>query len=298
MISDGFRDFNRYVIYFDTVTISKLESLSENTIIQFFTGEILWDQIMIKLTSITGDAVIALRTVSFFITFTWACLLFSKIPALWAFLFLLNTTSIDVAMSGIRNGFAWSLVFIGLYSRKQFVKYILFGLAPFIHSTSIVLLFFLLVKKIRLYGFLKKIPDLFVATMPGIAVALALTVLNELVVGSIIGDRRVGVDYIRGGGSELRMIFWVILLVIILRSHKYYFRKYSFQINILTWFLVMMPFIPWSYRVWGASMPLFAIAIWDLPKKNRTFIKYLWIGYTIVGYLYWTKLINFWYPFA
>ena len=298
MKMEGFRDFNRQEFRYNNTTPdgSKIKVYKLNTVIKYFTMEVLWDEMMIRATSITGDAAITLRILSFFIAFTWAFLLFSKVPILWALPFLLNTTSIDVAMSGIRNGFAWSLVFIGLVSRSRLIKYFLFLVAPFFHSSSIVVLFFHLVNKISKHINFKKVGALIMAVLPGIAVALALTVLNQVVSNILGGDRRLGEGYARGGGSYLQMSFWIILFAIILTTHKDYINKYNFQINIIVWYLIMNPFVPWSYRVWGASMPLLTIAIWNLPKRIRSIVKYIWIGYTITWYLYWTKLFYLCYP--
>ncbi|AHJ31300.1 hypothetical protein PN465_00470 [Nodularia spumigena CS-584] len=306
VLEGGFRDFGRYVLYFNNAVVtgtSKAELYNWQSWNEYFTGEVLWDELVIKLTEITGEATIALRIVSFFICLVWGAYLFPKVSIPWALVFLLNPTSIDVILSGIRNGFAWSIFILATILKPQGVKYILFALTPFIHSSSAILLllnfcqtnfFSLRIPKLRLIP--TRIRIILWATLPGVFAGIILTVGNSLL--QFLGDRRLsqGEDYIRGGGSFLQMLFWILLILVQLNCNNDYIKKHSLVINILAWYIVMNPFIPWSYRIWGATMPLIAYAIWELPRKQRKIIFYIWIAYLIIWYLYWSILFNYWYP--
>ncbi len=292
---EDWKDFTRYVEHFNMQEPSRVEWQGIDSIQGYFVGEVLWYEIMRWFTAYTGEAAIALRLVSFFICMVWGIFLFSRIPVGWALLFLLNPISLDVVMSQIRNGFAWSLIIIGLAASSLSIKWLMFVSAPFIHSSSAGLIALVLTAKMVAERVRSKRALIIFMIVPGVMLGLALTVGNELVLGAL-GDRRVVVSYLQGDGSFLQMAFWAILLLAQLTSGKEYIRRNALVIGLLAWYLVMNPFIPWSYRLWGAFIPVIAVSIWDLPAAKRKYILYLWLGYLILWYLYWTKLFNWWYP--
>lgn len=288
-------DFNRYVEYYNMQEQSKIEMYGINSILGYLTGEILWDEIIRLITTKTGDAAITLRLVSFFICMVWGIFLFSRIPPGWALLFLLNPISIDIAMSQIRNGLAWSFIIIGIMTSSRIVKGIMYFSAPFFHITSLGLIALNLINNIFVKRIRAKVAVIIFLIISGLVLGFSLTVGNEVILGAL-GDRRGGVDYIRGGGSVLQMVFWVILLLAQLSSGKKYLRRNALVVSLLVWYLVMNPFIPWSYRLWGAFIPVIAVSIWEIPKIKRKYILSIWLGYLMFWYLYWTKLFDYWYP--
>jgi hypothetical protein len=291
----GWRDFTLYTEYFNMVELSGFERQGIDSILGYALDEALWYKSMNWLTAMTGEAAIALRLVSFFVCMVWGIFLFSRMPVGWALLFLLHPTAIDVIMSGIRNGFGWSLIIIGLGASSFSIKWVMFVLAPFIHTTSLGLLGLVLAAKMVAKRVRSKRTIIIAVIVPGVMLGLALTVGNQVILGAL-GDRRVGGSYLVGGGSFLQMTFWAILLVTQLGSGKEYIRRNALVIGLLAWYLEMNPFIPWSYRVWGAFIPVIAASIWDLPTAKRKWILYIWLGYLMIGYLYWTKLFKWWYP--
>lgn len=291
----GWRDLENYVEYFEMQGLSKRELLSGSSFVAYLTQEVLWDEIVRWLIDRTGDAVTALRLISFFTCMVWGVFLFSRIPSGWALLFLLHPTSIDIAMSGVRNGFAWALIILALMTSSTVIRITLLLAAPFIHASSAALgaLYIaakVVVAKIRAKGLI-----ILSLISLGAGLGLVLTLGNELILGAL-GDRRIGESYVRGGGSLEQMLFWAVLLGTQLSSGREYLRRNALVVAVLTWYLVMNPLIPWSYRVWGGFLPVIAVSIWDLPSRKRAFILYLWLGYLTLWYLYWTKLFEFWYP--
>jgi len=296
-LEGGFRDFGRYVQIFSYRHIPLRELYGWTSLLQYFTGEALWDELMLKLVSITGDPVISLRIISCFICSIWGIYAFSKVPFFWALTFLLNPISIEVALSGIRNGFAWSIFILATMIGFPLVRYLLFAMIPFIHSSAIILILFFSYSQspltLRKLGFfLKKgrLHHILLASLPGISAGIVLVFGNTLL--NFLDDRRIdsGGDYFRGGGSFLQMSFWIILFAIQLRCDNDYIRRHNIAINLLAWYIIMNPVIPWSFRIWGAAIPLLAYAVWDLPKKLRNFIIPLWIGYLVMWYFYWSIL--------
>jgi len=111
-----------------------------------------------------------------------------------------------------------------------------------------------------------------------------------------IGDRRLGENYMVGGGSLLQASLWGILLYLQGTSGRDYVRQNIFIIAVLAWYQTMNPFIPWSYRIWGSLLPVIAISVMDLPARKHKIFLYLYSAYLVAQYLYWTKLFDYWYP--
>jgi hypothetical protein len=291
----GFSDFDNYVMdfdYFSQSGITKSELHPITTWKDYLVSEVLWHELARKLTDLTGDASIALRIISFFILFVWGAFLFQRVTPGLALLFLFNPTAIDVAMSGIRNGLAWTLVIIGLSLRGAAPRLLLFVIGSMIHTSTLVLL--------ALYyfaGFARKVfpgkSIVLPALSAGAFFGLALTIGSALLLGAL-GDRRVGEEYAVGGGSLMQASLWAILLLLQCLSGREYIRQNAFVMSVLAWYHTMNPFIPWSYRVWGALLPVIGVAALDLPPQKRQIFTYLYAVYFVLQYLYWSKLFELW----
>lgn len=299
----GFSDFNQYVEYFNYfhnhLDISAVKLYKISTLTEYFTHEVLWYELVRWLTGMTGEAAIALRIISFFILFVWSQFLLKRVSYGISLLFLFNPTAIDVAMSGIRNGLAWSLVIVGLSVQSRVLKAALFLAGMFIHSSTLVLVILYYFTKLAGQVINGKILSrgilLFAGLGAGIFFGLALTVGSELVF-ELIGDRRLGENYMVGGGSFLQASLWAILLFFQCTSGRDYVRQNIFVVAVLAWYQTMNPFIPWSYRIWGAFLPVIAISVMNLPTRKRQIFLYFYSGYLVLQYLYWTKLFDYWYP--
>lgn len=292
----GFTDFYNYVDYFDFAAggVSKIERYQLSTLKEYFFGEVLWDALILQLAGITGEARIALRIVSFFILFVWGYFLFTRAQFGVALLFLLHPVAIDVAMSGIRNGLAWSLVIIALSLRSKIARATLFVIGSFIHSATLVLFILYYFTQLTL-RVLKGRTVLISGIGVGVIAGLALTIGSKIVLEAL-GDRRAGEEYLVGGGSVMQASIWGILVFLQCTSGREYIRRNIFVIAILAWYLTMNPFIPWSFRVWGSLLPVIALSVMNLPPQKRQLFMYLYSGYLVLWYLYWTKLFEYWYP--
>ena len=294
----GFSDFDNYVEFYSYVNTqgkSVVEFYQLSTLIQYFTHEVLWFELVRWLTRVTGDVATGLHIISFFILLVWGFFLLKRVSYGVALLFLFNPSAIDVAMSGIRNGLAWSLVIVGLNVESKIVKAGLFLIALFVHSSTLALLAiyystelavrFIKDKKILLAGGLGV----------GVCMGLMLTVGSQFVLGAI-GDRHAGANYVVGGGSFLQASLWGILLYLQSASGRDYIRQNIFSIAVLAWYQTMNPFIPWSYRIWSSFLPMIAFSAMNLPARKRQTFLYLYSVYLVAQYLYWTKIFDYWYP--
>jgi hypothetical protein len=301
-----FDDFRTYVVNLEERILdprSIIERYKITTFLAYFTFEGLWDQILVGLMELTDrNSELSLRLISFSIFFIWGLITFKVIPFWWAIIFLINPTSVDVAMSGLRNGLAYALFFLSLFYFKGVFRHLLFFATPFIHSTAIVLIGLHYGLKIwyghtlfssKRFLFSKKVGSIFIAVVPGLLVGLVIAFISEYIL-SAIGDRRAGMTQRSYDPSQLQALFWYVLLATQLTCSSEYLKKNSLQINLISWFLSMNLVISWSSRVWAASIPLIAIAIWKLPKRKRDFILVLWVSYLIIWYLYWSNLFFWW----
>ena len=220
----------------------------------------------------------------------WSYFLFKRTRFSIALLFLLNPMVVDVAMSGIRNGLSWALILIAISSNSKIIRASLFFLTVFIHSTALILVAFYYITSYSTRKF-KGNFLLSIGVGSGILVGLALTVGNELILGAL-GDRRSGASYVVGGGSFSQASLWAILLYFQCTSGAQYIRRNLLSITILAWYLTMNPFIPWSFRVWSAILPLIAYSAVQLPTRKRQLFLFMYVGYLVLQYVYWTKPLN------
>ena len=301
-------DFDDFAIYEENLIerVADPRSIIERYGIEgplaFFTFEGLWDMILVQLMSITNNnAFLSLRMISFFILFSWALITFKRLPFWWGVLFLINPTSIDLAMSGLRNGFAYSIFAIALFYLPFIARNLLIWTTPFIHSTSIILIGFYysagiwlkynLIKGERFFS--KRTNVLIIAFIPGLLIGIILGFLSEFIL-TAIGDRRALIAQQSYKPSLQQALFWWILLLTQFTCSSDYLKKNYFQTNLITWFCFMNLSISWSSRVWAATIPFIAISIWNLPKEKREFILILWIVYLVLQYLYWSHLFFWW----
>ena len=268
----------------------------------FFTFEGLWDMTLVRLMYLTdNNAFVSLKIISFLTLLAWGLITFRRLPFWWGVLFLINPTSIDVALSGLRNGFAWSIFALAIFYLPFVARNLLMWTAPFIHSTSIVLIGFYyssriwfnfnLIKGKRFFS--KKSNAVIIAFLPGTVIGILLAFLSEMILLSI-GDRRALIAQQSYDPSLLQALFWWILLFTQLSCSSDYLRKNSLQTNLVSWYCFMNLSISWSSRVWAAAIPFIAISIWNLPKKKRDFILALWVGYLTLWYFYWSNLFYWW----
>jgi hypothetical protein len=293
---DGFPDFENYKLnfeYYIASGTSYVELYDLSSIIQYFTREVMWYKIIYALHELTDDVVTSLRSVSFFIAFIFCLFLLRKVGFKYSLLFLINPSVIDVAMSGIRNGLAWVLIVIAFWARSEIIKLVLFVVAIFIHSTSLVLFLLYYLTRTAAHYF-KGRTLLIIGIAAGLGVGFALTVLNEMVLG-VIGDRRSGLEYLVGGGSFKLASIWVLLILLQCTSGSEYIKKNIFAISVIAWYHVMNQYIPGSYRIWAALMPIIALSIMDLPIKRRSLFILLYICYMGMQYFYWSKLYFLFY---
>jgi hypothetical protein len=296
IIRSPFSDFDdnvfniNYLHTFNNVNV--IERYGISSYLELFTNEALWYELTRWLTNITGDAAVALRILSFFMLFVWSYFLIKRVRYAPALLFLFNPTAIDVAMSSIRNGLAWSFFMVGISSRWRYLRAALFVTGILIHSSTLALV--IIYYATQFASRIIKTKTILIGGIGlGVFIGLALSIGGSIVLGAI-GDRRAGADYVVGA-SFLQASVWGILLCLQCLSGRRYVRENIFVISVLAWYLAMNPFIPWSYRVWSSLLPVIAVSALKLPRLNRQVFISLYSGYLVVQYLYWTKLFYYWH---
>ncbi|MEA5559562.1 hypothetical protein [Nodularia spumigena] len=283
--SGGFIDYERYVVkYGSSLERIYFESSVEPNIKSLLVTEALWGYTMFFLADITQDSAFSLRLFSFIIAFILAYYTFQRVPIYFGLLFLMHPMCISIVMSIIRNGVAWSFLMVAFTMQHKIKKWIIIGLMPFVHASSVVVIGLYSYKIWFLDKIKTKVALINTILGVGVGVGLILTVAN-FVLNAFINDQRLEDDYSTTSGSWLQASFWIILIIVQFFSPFEYIKKHSLTILLLVWYITMNPFIPWSYRIWGIFIPLMALAIWELPQHFKIPIVVCWIGYTFVWYL-------------
>ncbi len=295
MIAGQHVDFQWYAERFTDahereITFSELHGIDSFSLEKYYTGEVLWFELVRLLTALTGEAAIALRLISFFMLFTWAWLLINRTSYAIALLFLLNPLVIDMALSIMRNGLAFTLFMIALTLRSEITRALLFLIGSFTHSLTLVLVIF--------YYFLKLISRVketrYFLWLFGISAAVATGLVMTVGIdflGTIIEDRRLREDYIQGLGSPIQMVLWSFFLFLQLTSGQAYIRKNIFVISIIAWFLILNVHIPWASRIWVTLSPLIVVSMLALSRDKCRLFLLLYSGYLVRLYMKWSTLL-------
>ena len=290
MRADSFTDYERYVEYFNSEPEFLYRLQGYNTVWSFISGEVLWNVLIISLTELFGDARYPLRFFSWVIFVLWAYIIIRRTSFLLALLFLVNPIVIDVAMSGIRNGLAWSVFFFAVYEVRSRFRFFLAFATVFIHTSSIFLCFLYLVYLFRR----SRIQTLSHFDMYyGFALG-SFVMFGSSIVMNFLPDRRL-VDYVRGDISAIQPLYFVfilILFVVLCSRRKFYFTTF-FGSNIIGLYLAFALFLPWAYRVWGAAIPLMALFHYYSFRRYREFVLFTWFFYTVIWYVYWSPFLTF-----
>ena len=252
--------------------------------------ELLWDLVIRNLSIWTGDSFYPLIAASFVTYLIWSIYLSKEVPTFVGLVFIFNVVSIDIALSMIRNGLSWAMIILGIALGKSSLRYIAFLSGILIHTTAFGFLFccipsYLITK----YNLSKSIALINIIIVP-LILGISLTAMNEFILGGI-GDKHVGDLHLVGSGSWLIASYFIVLLILQLTSNIEYIKKHAITMCLIIWYLWMNIYIPWSFRIWGASIPLIAYAVWDLRGGKRDFMLLAWCLFSL--YLFYLRAVDF-----
>jgi len=290
----GFPDIEMLIKTFSLIPegITSANYFRIDSFYSYINSEILWFDLVRILASFFGSLELTFKFLSFLIFFGWSHYLIKRVSPFLAFSFLFNPLVIEVAVQGIRNGFAWLLFIYGINSKSRPLMFSLFLLSLALHKASAVLIVIYLTIKTTKKLFKNDVFFIFFISIFTALIAFSITLGREYLF-LYISDRRLTPDYISGHGSFGLATIWITFLVFMSSSGLKYLKENIFIFAIIIFYLILNLFVPWAYRIWASLIPLVAISVSYLPSHLKDTFLRAYLVFFILHYIVWTKLLNF-----
>jgi len=290
-----YADFRVYLEMFQPGSISQWEMYAPESLVEFFTREIAWDEFVRFLVRIIGDPFWALKAISAFILWVNAYLLYRRYGFLLPTLLLLNPLFLTFALSQLRLAFAIAILFVALNIRVRAVSWGLVLTTLFVHSAVPIFIgLFLVVKYVERYGKDWPFHRLLIVT-GGCCVGLILILgFGREALLLALNDRRAVVYAGSYGSSSIMYVaFWIGVLVMQVTAGRDYLTRPDnlYAAMSLVLFIGLTMVGTYSSRFAAAAFPLIVASILNLPSENRNIVLPMLLCYQAVLYLYWFALV-------
>lgn len=284
----GFTDLQNYINRFNELASFGDSYINiSGTFLGFFVSEGLWSYLLLGFARLDFDAGFSLSIISFLCSFTVCAYVLSKSKWYFSIFLLVNPLLVDLFLSQQRSALAFSLFLIALMNRRISIFIVIFCIAIFIHTASILLfsLYFIsnfLVKKIKVTS-LKSINmrSLIVFTLFALTVAI-----GKDIVLTFINDRRGG-----GIGESVSLAyasfwFFALAVVVILCKTKNLIAV-QICISLLVLFCISTLFGQYSARYLSFGYPFLIVCVSHLKGAYSPIFFMLIIFYQFIQWIYW-----------
>lgn len=266
---DDFHDRENYFLYATkSFAIAEIYSVSY---IRYLTNEPLWLFMNYTLYELVDSETIV-RLFIFAPAFICAYLIGSKgrCPPLLLVVALLFPGIMQNYIVHIRQGVAISIFLIGFMSDNHRVRYLMFALAPFVHSA-----FFVISGVFVLALLLRRIPSLNAYHRFGI-ISIVLMILAALLNNLMTAADLRQVDEYQGLSVEysgLGFMFWLFIFGLFIREGRQFLDRNMAQLAILLFYLIIYFLAPFAARLLECILiPLYISGLSLSPERKPLFI--------------------------
>ena len=276
-----FRDRTFYLEYYAPYSDQILQRQAEQGLLPLLANEPVWLLLNITLASVLQPEDVV-RVFIFLPAFVvaWALLRSKPQHIFWLVLILLYPGVIKNHVIHLRQGVAIAVFLFGvLATRQRGLRWILIGVAPFIHSSFFFVIVIMLLA--HLSRRLRFAPDLSILVF---ALATAAVLLSLEWVALALGARQ-ATEYQLLGGSEvsgINFIFWGLMLGIMTMEGKDYLRRHRFEVAAVILYLGTYFFTPITARVFESVLPLVLIAGAELTQWRGLIFKSAIVAFGVV----------------
>lgn len=235
-------------------------------ILRFLSNEPVW-LIVNSLLRHFYSADVVVRIIIFFSSFTVSFLVLRSKPKYFIYLFLvlLFPAVIGKFVIHIRQGLAISFFLIGWFSKNRLIRWLFFGLSPFIHSSFLFILMLFGISK-----FSEKIKLAFDLRVLLISI-VAFCVIVGLPFLALVSGARQANEYDFSGPevSGVGFLYWSFILVLFWSQGKVFIRVNSFVITGLVFYLSTYFFLVVTARIFESILVLLLLIACDLNKNIK-----------------------------
>ncbi|MBV2127802.1 EpsG family protein [Arsukibacterium indicum] len=181
----------------------------------------------------------------------------------------------------LRQGVAIAIFMYAWFCQRPLLKYFLYAIAPFVHSSFFFVLLILLVS--HLLANFRFGADLRILTYSLMGAAVGGTVFS---LASILGARQAESEsYVQYEVSGLGFIFWVFVLFIFVMQGKTFLRNNSFVVGTLIFYVSCYFLLPVSGRIFESTIVLLFLASLALTQWRKIAFYMSLMFYTILLWL-------------
>ncbi|WP_133056354.1 hypothetical protein [Limimaricola soesokkakensis] len=289
-----FADVENYVSRIDILKTHGLDYYDYNkSIVGLLTFEYAWVRLLTFLARNNLDPQQILGILSAISAFLTHRFLSRYLGGIAAILILANPITIDLLVSQVRSALAFSIVLTAVQmqegSLRRLLPYILFAVAPFIHTGMILVIF---VYFLSVWLSRRRSSTLLNSAFltAGLGLLSGLVISTTVVdIAQAMGDRRNFSDTETKSLSYMFFWFlWAALLVIqaSARSTRTWYYHFSLYICIAVWVMESSGIA--SFRFIALSIPIIALSSIHLHKRARIIAWVAMLFYNFLLYYYWT----------
>jgi hypothetical protein len=181
----------------------------------------------------------------------------------------------------LRQGVAIAIFLYAWFCQRPLLKYFLYAIVPFVHSSFFFVLLILLVS--HFLANFRFGADLRILTFSLMGAAVGGTVFS---LASILGARQAESEsYVQYEVSGLGFIFWVFVLLIFLMQGKRFLRNNSFVLGTLVFYVSCYFLLPVSGRIFESTIVLLFLASLSLTQWRKVAFYMALMFYTILLWL-------------
>jgi hypothetical protein len=254
--NDQFKDFVNYLNYAEDSDLIIINRLG-NGIIPMLANEPVWLLVNAGL-KIFFQPETVVRLIIFFSSFVVALTIFLAKPKyfLWLILFLLLPSVVKNHIIHLRQGFALAFFLVGWFSTSLSLRWLLIGLSPLLHSSFLFVLVILILSKLMLIFRFESFTRAVIFTLFGIIVSTNLDLLASL------SQARQADEYVfsKTQVSGMGFLLWLLILNLFSLSSKKFLKKYSFEINIIIFYLSTYWLMEVTARIFESGLLLVLIS--------------------------------------
>lgn len=263
--NEDFKDFANYLIYAEHSWL-RFIGMTQLGILPTLTNEPVW----LLLNSVLGlylEPEVVVRVIIFISASSVAWLVLTRYPTqfIWLFLFLLMPMVIKNFLIHLRQGVAIALFLWGWYSSGSFRRWLLMGLAPFVHASFffvLALLFFAkILQRFRLGSDLRTLGFVVLGVLIGSGLGW---------IASVLGARQaLEYDFSMTDVSGIGFVVWGLVAIIWMFEGRRFLRSYAFEAGVIVFYLSTYWLIEVTARIFESGLILVLIAGLALTKWRR-----------------------------
>lgn len=195
----------------------------------------------------------------------WLTLWHSPRHFAWLLVFLLLPQVINNHIVHLRQGAAVAVFLSGWFASRAPLRWLLMGMAPFIHAAFAFLILLLGIthgaRKLRLGPDLRVL--LFALAGLGIGATLGW-------IASLVGARQVAYyDFVMPDVSGLGFLFWASILIVMALQGWTFLRQHAFEIGLLVFYLSTYFLVEVTARIFESGLLLLLLAGLRLTSWRR-----------------------------